>query len=155
MNLRCDNCMATLYRSGRTGWKEYSFERFQLQTVRTCSEQYGRLGHTYFTRHEETIKENIMLFKEFVCLLNSRGVKTYVVVPPVNIAMLDDESKLAFESQKQIFYTATNDCKNVEMVDCAEIFITKPDMFYDIDHLNYNGAVEFTRYINENVLRDN
>ena len=82
--------------------------------------------------------------------------KAYFVVPPVNAAALDDDSKAAFAEKRELFYDALQTCgieKETAVFDYAELFKERPDFFYDLHHTNYDGSVEFTRQVNQDVFR--
>lgn len=147
--------LASYHLFGEKIAREFSFERFQFQTMRSHPEHKDRLEHIWFTRNEETIMENQRLFEKFVRLLRKCGLRVCVVIPPVNVAVLDDESNAALEKKRVEFYDAIYACnqEKIEIFDCAVMFDTRPDLFYDFHHINYDGAVRFTQFINENILQ--
>ncbi len=106
-------------------------------------------------RHPETIKENETLFLsilEFLYALNPE-INIHLVLFPQHISSCKDNDHL-MEQWKEYFYNKISEYKstfnNISFHDFKYCDISRnSDLFADIDHLNYEGAILFTQVLNK------
>ncbi len=106
-------------------------------------------------KHPETVKENETLFLsilEFLYALNPE-MNIHLVLFPQHISSYKHDDRL-MEHWKEFFYSKITEYKsrftNISFHDFKYCDISyDPDLFADIDHLNYEGAVLFTQMLNK------
>ena len=65
---------------------------------------------------------------------------------------LNEEDLIFYESNKRYFYFIVNKLNEkykFELLDYSEIYNSKPQLFYDYEHLNESGRQEFTKILND------
>ncbi len=106
-------------------------------------------------KHLETIKENETLFLsilEFINALNPE-INIHLVLFPQHISSHKDDDHL-MEQWKEYFYNKISEYRstfnNISFHDFKYCDISHDsDLFADIDHLNYEGAIRFTQMLNK------
>lgn len=138
----------------------YHFRRFSFQSQSVYCGQDGKemLNKIWFRRYEDTFTENKALFIQFIRELLQRQILPVLIVPPFYLNGIDEISKRAFFEKKVRFYKALRDVQsisgcNLRMFDYSGIFANKREYFVDVTHLNSLGGEEFTKILNEQVLR--
>ena len=107
------------------------------------------LDRVWFSCREKTYNENLSVMKEFINELNASCI--IILVPPFYIDGLSDISKKAFYEKKDRFYSTFDQYFsgiNVRIEDCSALYDDRR-LFDSYDHLNYYGAIEFSKYVNE------
>lgn len=117
----------------------------------------GKLPAGWLKIHEETIPEYKEIFGEFIRLLSINGLKIIVLQPPIYIKGIDDEQKEQLfarneDFRKIVYEAAAKIGCNISTFDFTSAFKEKREFFRDLEHLNANGAVEWGKIINEQVL---
>lgn len=114
-------------------------EKGRKQAQRDCNKNYP-----------ETVKENEQIFVDYIKLLKENNIKPIVVVFPVSKYY----SKYFSKRIKDEFYTIINKVReenDFQFIDCFESDKFDDDDFYDVSHLNSNGATKFTRILNDTI----
>ncbi len=105
-------------------------------------------------KHPETVKENEALFLsvlEYLYALNPE-MNIHLILFPQHISSRKDDDYL-MEQWKEYFYGKISEYRsrfnNISFHDFKYCDISREsDLFADIDHLNYEGAVLFTQMLN-------
>lgn len=114
------------------------------------------LPSIWFRKHEETVVENIDIFKKFINLIREDGANPVVIIPPYYLHGIDKQSKEAFEEKRKEFYQILNDIEaetgRISLFDYSDLFEHRKECFTDLIHLNSLGAKLFTEIINREVI---
>lgn len=99
-------------------------------------------------KFKETIKENIHIFDKMMKLLTNinKNMKIYLVMVPVYQEDINNINKTEFNKIINKFKEKYN-FEFLDFYKYKEISSNKK-YFYDMDHLNYDGATEFTKILN-------
>lgn len=141
-------------------WTEF----FQVQKCRTGSPRVhsgpdgtALLDPIWFSDHEATVLENKNIFVKFFNALREKGVNTALIIPPFYLNGLNEISKAAFQAKKEKFYQILRELEpetgKIPVFDYADKLMGKRNNFYDLEHLNFTGAEEFTDIINNEVIK--
>lgn len=116
-----------------------------------------RVHSIQINRYEDTIKENISIFEQIMNTLIEINpkIKIYLVLIPQH-KIVEDFEKNIEKSCKEEFYTIINEFKeryNYRVLDFKnfEKISSINNNYYDLRHLNYEGAKEFTRLLNSYI----
>lgn len=118
----------------------------------------GKLPKGFFRDFPETEIENRLVFKSLIKTLLYRQIIPILVIPPLFIEALNNESYTRLEVIKNKFYsivrTAINELGvNLQVYDFSRIFPNERPLFRDVEHLNSNSAVVFADVINKQILK--
>lgn len=108
------------------------------------------LGHVWKKFHRETWDENIVLFDRLYTILSKLVKRIIIVIPPFylkGIGVSNEELLEYVGGDRKLFYNAIENY-NVEIYDLMDS-IQEYEYFADATHLNYQGALRFTSYIND------
>ena len=96
-------------------------------------------GHNKFHRYEETVKENIQLFEEFLKDMKERNIQVLVYVPPATHYYQKHTSIESIQSYNKLMkpLQEKHRFQFIDLFDSPEFTL---DDFYDFDHLNDQGA---------------
>ena len=113
------------------------------------------LSHVWRVIHEDTLKENIIIFQKLIKYLKGNGVKINIVVPPYH----PDYIQLHYNSiniMKEKFYKILKpylDRGDIDMIDFFEKKAVAEDVYWaDWTHLNFHGAKVLTQILNANMI---
>lgn len=129
----------------------------KLQTVYQGELKDGKLPKSFFADRPATVEENLKIFADLINILNNRGVRIILVIPPIFIDGLDEESSKNLKMMKEKFYFLVREvtCKskiNLDNWDLTEIFSDKRSMFSDLTHVNIHGSPAFTQKLNDLLI---
>lgn len=109
------------------------------------------------TKHEITLRENEQYLYEIcrqACNINP-NIKIKAFIMPRYIEAFN-YCKDELNKWKDYFYgqiTRISEEFPIEFFDLSEIELGKhPEYYFDDSHFNYQGAINFTKYINDNIL---
>ncbi|WP_244834818.1 DUF1574 domain-containing protein [Clostridium sp. BJN0001] len=117
-----------------------SDEKGKEQAERDCNKNYP-----------ETVKENTKIFKDYLTLLKDNNIKPIVVVFPVSKYY----SKYFSRRVKNEFENILNEVRkdyDFQLIDYFDSDEFTDDDFYDVSHLNNDGALKFTEILN-NIIK--
>ncbi|NMM61477.1 hypothetical protein HBE96_01915 [Clostridium sp. P21] len=107
-----------------------------------------------------TEKENIEIFDKLLKKLKqiNSEIKIYIVLIPQH-KVVEDKLKIIENDWKERFYKILSDFKrdyNFEILDFKnnEEISSKNNFYYDLEHLNYNGATAFTKLLNSYIFKN-
>ncbi len=106
-----------------------------------------------------TIRDNIQYFYDFLQLAYSINptLKVFCILMPQYYAV-QEKTKSAYASWKEMFYTIMEEAKKIfpfTFLDFKENEIAqKRECFFDVSHLNYYGAIQFTKLLNTMIMRE-
>lgn len=104
--------------------------------------------HMWSDIHEETIKENRKLLRDLIQIVAEwdSNIEMIVLVMPHSkyeeIYYADDVMNM-----KDIYYDFFAKCDYCKVVDCFHLFDNHDEYFMDVEHLNTNGGIEFTKIL--------
>ena len=106
----------------------------------------------FYKKHLETIEENRALFFSFVDELTDAGIKIRILIPPFYLKGYTQAGIELMYEVKQEFYDMIAELKthneHIGVYDFFEQFSDKRSFFDDLQHLNVEGAKEFSRLVN-------
>lgn len=142
---------------GKKTSQYYHTERFECKSpsIWQGEDGEGELDKIWFRNYEKSVIENKLLLLRFLRELG--GAEVALIVPPVYLKGINPASRDAFEQRKKKFYQILGEVQGnkrfLDIYDYADIFAERREFFWDITHLNSNGAREFTERINRDILR--
>lgn len=96
--------------------------------------------------YPETVKENIRVFDEYLNLLEEYNIKPIVMIAPVSKYY----SKYFSKRIKDEFMEIINERKDrFQFIDYFDSKLFDDSDFFDVSHLNPNGATKFTKILND------
>lgn len=107
--------------------------------------------HNDLKKHNQTKIEYEKILNEFSEFLNSKNIKTTILILPTTKYY----SKYLNKDYKKQFYEVVGNIKknlDFEIIDLYESDILNEDNFIDVDHINESGAIKITNYLNEKYL---
>ncbi|MEX0007151.1 hypothetical protein AB2T78_10015 [Clostridium butyricum] len=105
--------------------------------------------HNELIKYEKTKEENKKILIEIVNILKREGIRCILIKFPTTKYY----SENIYQSMKNEFYDFISTLSsNIEFVDFSKINLLNEKDFIDFDHLNENGAVKVTKYIQTKVL---
>ncbi len=125
-------------------------------------DHFSSLEHVWTSIHQDTIHENIYIFRKILDLLNTLNprIKICIVIFPMYLEFLE-ENKQDINNMKRIFYNIINDFKknfNIQIIDCFEMFQDKT-LYFDVHHLNSYGGYKISTFLEsefqKNLYYDN
>lgn len=124
-------------------------ENNKLNTVdeENCKKQALLDGNK---NYPETVKENTQIFKDYLELLKDNNIKPIVIVCPVSKYY----AKYFPQRLKDEFHTIINETRkeyDFQFIDYFNSDLFNDEDFYDVSHLNNEGAEKFTKILNEIV----
>lgn len=130
-------------------------QRFNDSWNKTLDEESEKLGEYQAQIHnkkgyEQTVKENIIIIKEYLSLLKNYKIKPILIVCPVSEYYYKHFPKRL----KDEFNDIINDISKEYDFQIFDYFYSNKfndNDFADPSHLNRNGARKFTRMLNENI----
>lgn len=130
-----------------------------LMKVYSMPDGQGVLPKGFWTDRPATVASNRVIFRELIKLLSARHLKTTIILPPLFIDGLNEETanqlKVIDERFKSIAREELNNLGvDVEIKDYAGIFADKRPFFRDTEHVNYPGAVAFAQFLNGELLTE-
>ena len=115
-----------------------------------ANQDYMEISEIWRMQYEETIKENILYFKQIISLLHQMNseMKIYIVVFPQNPRFYHMHEDI-IEKARNLFYEIINDnrSENVNILDYFKFYDNREDYFKDDCHLNILGRDLFTKEI--------
>jgi len=144
------------------GEKVDAFYRPRRHENRSCRVYQGhdgaaQLTKMWFRNYEKTIAENKGVFLKFCKGLSDAGITPALVVPPVYLNGVNAESMDVFRRKKEQFQQIVLETKQtastLDIFDYSTLFADKRDFFEDLVHLNAAGLLEFTRKIDQDILK--
>ncbi len=116
----------------------------------------GNLMNIWFRKHEETVLENIDIYKRFIKQIKADGATPIIVIPPYYLSGINELSKKAFKEKREEFYQIVSSLEietgKVSIFDYSNLFENRREYFADLIHLNSAGAKLFTEIINTEVI---
>lgn len=100
--------------------------------------------------YPKTVKENIGIFKKYLRLLEENDIKPIVIVCPVSKYYSEYFSKKLKEKFYEVI-NVINDEYNFQFLDYFYDKTFNDEDFYDVSHLNDNGAEKFTKLLNKDI----
>lgn len=147
----------------QTRYQEYSnplklFERARIVKEKDFQEYQV---NTSIARnlYQETLQENISSFHALLNLAYqiNPDMKVFLILMPRYIKA-EEMTKEPYAGWKDIFYDIIEESNKkypFVFLDLKEHEISKErDCYYDVSHLNYYGAVKFTKILNEYIKRE-
>ena len=137
----------------------YKFKYVEkIYTVCPIEPKRGQLPKGFFKDYPETVEENRAVFRELIMTLYINKIATALIVPPLFVDVLEDESLKRFDFIANKFHTVVREelqrlGVSIQVFDFSRIFQGHRALFRDIDHLNSNGAIAFAQVINQLVLK--
>lgn len=130
-------------------WKKYC-----LKNENVINDGKYELSPIWKRVYKKTYLENTEIMKELLFMLEKMEIKFYLIVPPLYSACLLDGEIKWIDEQRKSFYTTVETLKRyqIKVFDCFDLYKEKREYFYDYEHLNEKGKIEFTTWINEKVL---
>ena len=131
-------------------WKE------PTNCVHGAPDNSDMLEPLWFANHKETESENRNIFAEFYQKIEARRGELILVIPPLYVDGVNQMSKAALQAKKERFYGILKDMEenlgSIHIYDYLDAFSGRRELFRDTTHLNSNGAEEFTKLINRDIL---
>lgn len=97
-----------------------------------------------------TVQENIKILKEYIQLLKTKGIKPIVVVCPTSEHYYSRFSP-RIKSEFIDIINKVKDEFNIEVLDYFESKDFTDNDFYNVSHLNKEGAKKFTKMLREDI----
>lgn len=98
--------------------------------------------------YPETVKENIQIFKDYLKLLKDNNIKPIVIVCPVSNYYAKHFSQRLTNEFNNIVKEVRKEY-DFQFIDYFNSNLFGDEDFYDVTHLNRNGAEKFTKILNE------
>lgn len=101
-------------------------------------------------KYPETVKENIQIFKDYLKLLKDHNIKPIVVVFTASKYYTEHFSQRIEDE----FHSIINDVKkdyHFQYIDYFRSDLFEDTDFWDVSHLNPQGAEKFTKILNEEI----
>lgn len=147
----------------KTQYQEYGnpvklFERARIVKEKDLQE-YQVNTSIVRNLYQETLQENISSFHALLNLAYqiNPDMKVFLILMPRYIKA-EEMTKEAYAGWKDIFYDIIDESQKkypFVFLDLKEHEISKERAcYYDISHLNYYGAVKFTKILNEYIKRE-
>lgn len=119
------------------GHQQNKYEIGKIQAERDCNKNYP-----------ETVRENKEILRFYLQLLKDNNIKPIIVIFPVT-----KYYRKYFSNQiKNEFYDILDEIRidfDFQYIDCFDLDIFEDNYFYDVSHLNYEGAEIFTKILNK------
>lgn len=119
----------------------------------------GTLPKGFFRDFLETEEENRIVFQKIIKILVEHQIVPILIIPPLFIEALNNESYNRLGIIKDKFYSMVRNeidklGVNLYVYDFSQIFPNNRLLFRDVEHLNAKGGVVFANVINNQVLED-
>ncbi|MDD7794389.1 nucleoside-diphosphate sugar epimerase/dehydratase [Clostridium sp. 'White wine YQ'] len=101
--------------------------------------------------YPETVVENTKILREYILLLKSKKIKPIIVICPTSKVYYTNFSERIKEEYKSIM-NKMKDEFDVEILDYFDSTDFLDEDFYHISHLNKNGAIKFTKLLNDRLI---
>ncbi|MCM1156658.1 MAG: hypothetical protein NC314_07935 [Roseburia sp.] len=142
----------------KTNYREFDnpvnlFERARIVKTKDL-EEYQVYTSIVRNTYQETIQENIECFYKLLDLIYELNpdMKVFVVLLP-RYVKAEEKAVEAYAGWKKIFYEIIEESGKhypFQFMDFKEHEISRERAcYYDVSHLNYYGAMKFTRMLNE------
>lgn len=133
-------------------WKQVNWKKYCPKNYKEKDSNFVRLSDIWKQEYKSTKKENYTIMQNILEMLKMKKIKTYIIVPPILKNYINEEDLIFYESNKGYFYFIVNKLNEkykFELLDYSEIYNSKPQLFYDYEHLNESGRQEFTTVLND------
>jgi len=106
-------------------------------------------SHVWRKFHNATIAENHKIFYAYIALLREKKVSISIVVPPFHRIMMDKHENEIL-NMKELFYHEIKQYEDLKLIDMFLDPISNVDRYWaDGEHLNFTGAMTWTKKLND------
>ncbi len=129
---------------GNKFWKNKRWRKVQPDNYNIALDEKVTLDDIWKKIYEDTWRENILIFYEFIKITNKNVL---VVIPPVLLHCIKDKEFVYYNEMKTRFYRVLEECSDrIEIYDFSDA-INDNSLFYDYEHLNNSGRLAFTELL--------
>ena len=97
----------------------------------------------------DTREENIKILDDYLTLCEENEIVPIVFLPPMTEGYKKHFSKQKLDEFYFLIRAALQKHKTAKFVDGWQLQGLSDADFFDADHLNYNGAIKFSRFLND------